>query len=76
MNPLDILIILISILSALLPVLAAYKLARTETKFLLNSRPFSLSSDNSQKNGDFDIIFDPNVIKTIRTVREVVSFLP
>lgn len=75
MNPLDILIVLISILSALLPVLAAYKLARAETKFLLNSRPFSLSSDNSQKNGNFDIIFDPDVIKTIRTVREVVSFL-
>ncbi len=75
MNPLDILIALISILSALLPVLAAYKLARAETKLFLNSRPFSLSSDNSLKNGNFDIIFDPDVIKTIRTVREVVSFL-
>lgn len=75
MNPLDILIVLISILSALLSVLAAYNLARAETKFLLNSRPFSLPSDNSQKNGDFDIIFDPDVIKTIRIVREVVSFL-
>lgn len=75
MNALEFLISVLASLSALLTVLAAYKVMHSATNLKFSERALPQLKDRYLSNEDCDISSDTDVVKTVGIIRDSVSLL-
>ena len=75
MNALEFLISVLASLSALLTVLAAYKVMHSATNLKFSERALPQLKDRHLSNEDCDISSDTDVVKTVGIIRDSVSLL-